>query len=205
MTIQAPTTRRAALAAAGVLVLGLAACGTDDGHGGHMDGTTTGGSAPSADGDHVQADVVFNAMMVPHHLQAIEMADLVPDRTKDPEVRDLAERIRGAQQPEVDRMTGWLAAWGAAPMDQHGHGDHGDEGGTSGMMSDEDLVELGALRDAAFDRRWLEMMVEHHEGAVTMAQTVIRTGRHTGTRALAEEIITAQQQEIAEMKALLPG
>ena len=197
----ADATRAAALAVTVVLALGVSACAADGDHGGdHQGGVTTGGPAASSSADHAEADVTFAASMVPHHLQAVEMADLVPDRTKDPEVRDLAERIRAAQQAEIERMTGWLAAWGATPMDQHGH-EEGED--MDGMVSDDDLVELGALRDAAFDRRWLELMVEHHEGAVAMAQTVVREGRHAGTRALADEVIVAQQEEIAEMKALL--
>ena len=196
------TTRLVALAAAGLIAVGLSACGSDEGHGGHGSMTADSASPAASATDHDQADVLFSSMMVPHHLQAIEMADLVADRTKNPTVRGLAERIRGAQQPEVDRMTTWLAAWGAAPMEDHGAM---DGHGMNGMMSADDLRELGTLRDAAFDRRWLEMMVEHHEGAVTMAQQVIRDGRHAGTRALAEEIITAQQEEIAEMKGILAG
>ena len=204
MTRTTPTARAVALAAAAVLTLGLAACGADDGS--HMDGSMMGGSSASADAadDHNQADVMFSTMMVPHHLQAIEMADLVPDRTQDPEVRDLAQRIRGAQQPEVDTMTAWLGSWGARPMDGHG-GMEGHDGhsGMDGMMSEDEMVELGALRGAAFDRRWLEMMVEHHEGAVDMAQAVLRNGRHAGTRVLAGEIIESQQKEIDEMKGYL--
>lgn len=204
MTRSTRTARAVALAAAAVLTLGLAACGADDGT--HMDGSMMGGSsasAPDAAADHNEADVMFNAMMVPHHLQAIEMADLVPDRTRNPEVLDLSRRIRGAQQPEVDRMTGWLAAWGARPMDGHGAEGHDGHAGADGMMTEEDLVELGSLRDAAFDRRWLELMVEHHEGAVEMAQAVLRDGRHGGTRVLAGQVIESQQQEIDEMKGHL--
>ncbi len=138
--------------------------------------------------------------MVPHHLQAIEMADLVPTRTRNADVVGLASRIRSAQQPEVEAMTGWLASFGAAPPVDHGS----MEGhGTAGMASADALRELATLRDAAFDRRWLTLMVEHHEGAVTMAQTVLRDGEHAGTRALAQAVVREQTAEIAEMSALL--
>lgn len=196
------TTRFVAAVAASSLALALSACGSDDGHGTNHGSMTGSSASPGAAADHSQADLMFSAMMVPHHLQAIEMADLVPDRTQDPEVRDLATRIRAAQQPEVDRMTGWLAQWGASPMADH---EAMDGHGMGGMMSADDLRELATLKGAAFDTAWLEMMVEHHEGAVVMAKDVQRNGTHAGTKALAAEIITSQQAEITEMKALLAG
>lgn len=197
------TSTRVALAAtASVLVLGLAACGdSDDGHaGGSMAGGSSARSSASAPTDHDQADVMFSMMMVPHHLQAVEMADLVPSRSTDAEVIALAGRIKAAQQPEVDTMASWLGAWGAEPVLGHDDMDHA---GTGGMMSADDLRELAALTGPDFDDRWLEMMVEHHEGAVEMAQDVIRSGRHAPTRALAVDIVEAQQREIAQMKAML--
>ncbi|WP_377644349.1 DUF305 domain-containing protein [Oryzobacter terrae] len=203
-TTRRTTTRIVAAAAASTLALATSACSTDDGHrGGH--GSMMGAATPSSStaADHNQADLMFSMMMVPHHLQAIEMSDLVPDRTGSAGLRDLAERIRGAQQPEVDRMTGWLEEWGTAPMT--GSMDGHAMGGMGGMMSAEDLRDLAALRGAAFDLTWLEMMVEHHEGAVVMARDVLRQGRHAGTRELAEQIIVAQQAEIAEMRAMLAG
>ena len=74
-----------------------------------------------------------------------------------------------------------------------------------GMMTADQLRELGALEGESFDRRWLELMVEHHEGAVEMAEDVIAAGSHAPTRALAVAIIEAQQTEIAQMKAMLAG
>ena len=203
--------RVALAAAASTLVLGLAACSDGDGHMG-SDGSMMGGSpaastAPASAGDHDQADVMFSMMMVPHHLQAIEMADLVPTRSSDPELLALARQIKAAQQPEVDTMTTWLASWGAEPMMGHEGSAPGGGmgGGMGGMMTADQLRELGALEGTAFDRRWLEMMVEHHEGAVEMAEDVITAGRHAPSRALAVAIIEAQQTEIAQMKAMLAG
>lgn len=206
--MRATSTRLALAATASALVLGLAACGdSDDGHGGgSMPGGSSAGSSASASAsaaDHAQADVTFSTMMVPHHLQAIEMADLVPSRSTDAELLTLAGQIKAAQQPEVDQMTSWLGAWGAEPVLGHdedmGHADAG------GMMSADDLRELAALTGPAFDARWLELMIRHHEGAVDMAQEVIRTGRHAPTRQLAVGIIEAQQREITRMTAMLAG
>ena len=168
-----------------------------------MEGSPAASSAPASADDHDQADVMFSMMMVPHHLQAIEMSDLVPSRSTDPELIALARQIKAAQQPEVDTMTTWLASWGAEPM--MGHEESAAPAGMGGMMTADQLRELGALEGEAFDRRWLEMMVEHHEGAVEMAEDVIAAGRHAPTRALAVAIIEAQQTEIAQMKAMLAG
>ncbi|HET6966960.1 MAG TPA: DUF305 domain-containing protein, partial [Ornithinibacter sp.] len=117
--------RRLGLAvAAGVLVLGTGACaeGADGSAPGPATTASTSTGSPSTapeSGDHVDADVMFSVMMVPHHLQALEMADLVPTRSTDPEVLALAGQIRAAQQPEIEEMTSWLGAWGASPEIGH--------------------------------------------------------------------------------------
>ncbi|WP_030528808.1 DUF305 domain-containing protein [Phycicoccus jejuensis] len=201
------TTRSRALTAAGaVLALALAGCSGDHDatagspmHQGSMHPTsgTTSMADPSA--DHDQADVMFSMMMVPHHEQALEMAELVPSRSDDPALRDLAQRIEQEQQPEIDRMRGWLYSWGAGSASGMGSMGHS----MTGMMSESDMAELASLKGAAFDRRWLTMMVEHHEGAIEMAQDVLRSGRHTGTRDLAGAVIETQQREIDEMTAML--
>ncbi|CAM06281.1 protein of unknown function DUF305 [Saccharopolyspora erythraea NRRL 2338] len=169
-----------------------------------------------------QADVAFAQGMVPHHRQAIEMADQVPSRTTNPAVVGLADRIRAAQQPEIDQLSGWLAAWGAAGSGGHeghapagqpdqGHGEHGQAGQSgdgmghdmAGMMSAEDMRALEQARGPAFDEMWLRMMIEHHRGAVDMAATELRDGRNPEAKAMAQRITDSQRAEIDEMTALL--
>lgn len=197
-----------AVMAAGTLTLALAltACGgDDDSMGGAMSSGTMSerASASPASADHDQADVMFSTMMVPHHQQAVEMADLVPDRSQKPAVLALAQRIKAEQQPEIDTMSGWLKEWGVALPDAMG--DHAGDMGMSGMMSDADMSSLEGLKGTEFDRRWLEMMVAHHQGAITMAQGVLRSGTHAGTDELATAIVAAQQKEIIEMQRMLAG
>lgn len=196
------TTRRAlTLGAAALIVLALGACAGDD----HATmGSMTGSPRPSAASgatDHDQADVMFSMMMVPHHEQALEMAALVPSRSDDAALLDLARRIEAGQQPEIDLMNGWLEEWGARAMAGSDHSGMG----MGGMMSAADLRELRSLEGAPFERTWLEMMVEHHEGAIDMAEDVQRDGTHAGTRELAAAIIEAQQREIDEMRGMLAG
>jgi len=151
------------------------------------------------------ADVAFAQGMIPHHAQAIEMADIALDSKvgASQQVRDLATRINGAQDPEIQLMTGWLTAWGQ-PM-QANMGTGHDMSTMDGMMSAAEMDTLGTMTDADFDKMWMEMMIRHHQGAVAMAQTVKAAGSSPDVLALADEVIAAQQAEITEMQALLGG
>lgn len=184
--------RSAALvAAASALVLGVGACSAD--HGGDHAGPVSSASAAAA------GDVAFAQAMVPHHQQAVEMADIAlghPDASA--EVRSLATSIKAAQDPEIDTMTRWLSRWGAPTMG----GDHSGHD-MAGMMSDADLSALRAATGSAFNRSWLEMMIEHHRGAVSMAEEVLTTTKDAAVTALAKAVLATQQAEIAAMEKLL--
>ncbi|CAN5791672.1 hypothetical protein BH24ACT8_BH24ACT8_15020 [soil metagenome] len=200
------TTRTLAMPAlllSGLLV--LSACGDDA-----MDDTTA--DAPPAadsaedggneDGDNNGADVEFASGMVPHHQQAVMMSDMALEQGG-PEVMALAEEIKAAQDPEIETMTQWLDAWGAeAPMDMEDMEDMEDMD-MEGMMSAEDMENLMSAEGAEFDTMWLEMMIEHHNGAVMMGQTEVEEGSNADAIALAETIIETQEAEITEMEALL--
>ena len=170
-------------------------------------------TAPAA--EHNEADVQFAQMMIPHHAQAVRMAELAPTRAGSADVKRLAAAIQTAQQPEIDQMTAMLARWGAptaAPgaampgMDHGmGHGAGHDRGAMTGMMSDADMGQLGQVRGAEFDKRFLTMMITHHEGAVAMSATELRDGRDAEAKALAQKITDAQRAEIARMRGLLAG
>ncbi len=179
-----------ALAAAAFRVTG---CGSDD------PGANTSATADTFN----DADVTFLQSMIPHHQQAIEMAELPldPKRTAGAEVAALAKRVQAAQDPEIAQMEQWLTSWGKpTEMDMSdGH----DMSSMDGMMSDDDMKTLGAATGSAFDELWLKMMVEHHEGAVDMAEGVKAEGKDREIAKLADQIIAAQQAEIAEMNALL--
>ncbi|GIF42342.1 DUF305 domain-containing protein [Actinoplanes xinjiangensis] len=201
--------RRGLLAGAAVTTaLLLSACGGGD----HETAADTGmnhGAAPaatsaaaSAGATFNDADVMFAQMMIPHHQEAVEMAAMADGRAASAQVKDLAAKIKAAQQPEIDTMTGWLTAWGRAPMpDMSGGMDHG----MPGDMSDADMAALYDAKGAAFDKQFLTLMVEHHEGAVEMGQEQVAKGSNPEAKALAAKIITDQQAEIATMKQLLAG
>jgi uncharacterized protein (DUF305 family) len=178
----------AALLAASLLT--LAACGNND--------ESDTGTA------HNDADVTFAQQMIPHHQQAIEMSELAETRAVSPEVKDLAADIKGAQDPEIETMTGWLENWGenVPGTDEHGGHDMSSDD-MPGMMSAEEMAEFESASGPAFDRMFLTMMIEHHEGAIDMAKTEQEDGEFPDAVALAEEIEKAQTAEIATMNELL--
>ncbi|MFE9651349.1 DUF305 domain-containing protein [Streptomyces sp. NPDC006365] len=208
MTAHRKLIRRTALAAtAGVAALVLAACGG----GGHDMGSMGSDSSPSASasakaGKHNDADVSFATDMIQHHRQAVEMADLAADRASSQEVKDLATKIEGAQDPEIKTMSGWLTSWGEeVPADMSGMEGHdmGDMSSMPGMMNSEDMGKLEKASGAEFDKMFLEMMIKHHEGAVEMAETQKADGKYGSAVKLAGDVITAQAAEIEQMNKML--
>ena len=169
----------------------VAGCGS-----GNDNGATGMGKSAAAAGQS-STDVAFVQGMIPHHQQAVEMAELAlaPKAKAGPKVKELASRIKNAQGPEISLMKGWLSQWGKAEM-AGGHE-------TSGMMTQQDLSSLNQAGGDQFDDMWLNMMIAHHEGAVEMAQSVKAQGSNPDVKSLADRIISAQKVEIAEMKNLL--
>jgi uncharacterized protein (DUF305 family) len=172
-----------------------AACSDDAGDG--SEGATDSTDAAS-DGDFNDADVTFAQMMVPHHEQAVDMAALAQEHAEDPEVLALADQIAAAQQPEIDQMTGLLESWGE-PTEMEGH-----EGmSMGGMASDEQMTELEGAHGADFDRLFVELMITHHEGAITMAEEHHMEGQNAELMALAEAIIESQTAEVVALQEML--
>jgi uncharacterized protein (DUF305 family) len=160
---------------------------------------------PAAAGTHNDTDVMFASDMIPHHGQAVQMADMVLAKTGNPDVKALAERIKAAQSPEIATMSGWLKGWGQTVPDPYAHsaGMAGMEHG--GMMSDEQLNQLHKATGSAADRAFLTLMQEHHQGAIDMARTELAQGSNPEAKKLAQSISTSQAAEIAEMKAMIAG
>ena len=210
--------RTAAAITATVLALALAACGSDDGgHDGH--GSDASAVQTARNGDEFnQADVDFATAMIPHHAQAVQMANLAADRPLPAELRTLVDGVHTTQVAEVETMVTWLTDWGKeipeTSMDHvnGGHGDdmddmsdmdHGDMDGMPGMMSAEEMTELAQASDEDFPELWMTMMVEHHEGAIEMAEAELDDGHFPDAVDLAGAIIEAQRAEIATMEDLL--
>ena len=196
--------------AAGVAALLLAGCGgTSTPAADTATPATVVSSGPTTvSAAHNAADITFAQQMIPHHQQAVATAQLAADRATNGEVKQLAARIQSAQDPEITQMQAFLTAWGAtaaAPTGDPG-GMH-DMGATMsampGTMSDNQMSQLRQATGAPFDRAFLQMMTAHHQGAIQMAQTELAAGQNPDAKALAQKIITAQQGEITQMRALL--
>ncbi|MGC5561737.1 DUF305 domain-containing protein [Streptomyces sp. FR-108] len=205
--------RTAAVTAAGAAALVLAACGGDgagsSGHDGHGAGASSASasasasasSATAAPGKHNAADVAFAQGMIPHHRQAVEMAELAAGRARSAEVSELAAAIKKAQGPEIRTLSGWLTSWGE-DVPAEGGMDHSAHDMGS-MMTDEEMTGLENASGKAFDTAFLKLMIKHHEGAVTMAKTEQADGASVAAVRLAGRIVTAQSTEIDRMNTLL--
>ncbi len=188
--------------AAGALTLAAACGGNGDSMAGHegmssssAPAATTASAQPSATFN--DADVMFAQMMIPHHEQAVEMAELAPERAADPEIKELAAKIKAAQDPEIQTMKGWLTEWGkAAPEGGMGHD-------MPGVMSEEDMTKLKAAKGSEFDKLFAQQMIAHHNGAIEMARTEQSGGSNPEAKELAKTIETAQQAEVEQLQKIL--
>jgi uncharacterized protein (DUF305 family) len=153
----------------------------------------TGCASSSPDGlnSYSAQDIMFAEMMIPHHEQAIEMAELAVANTTNPDILALAEQIRAAQEPEIELMKSWPG------VDSMGHAGHT----MMGMLDENEMEMLRASTGTDFDRLFLEGMIKHHEGAIDMAEAVIDS-KNLEVAELAAAIISAQEAEIEQMKAL---
>ncbi len=149
-------------------------------------------SSENTGAEYSAQDIMFAEMMIPHHEQAIEMADLALAISQDSEVLSLATQIKSAQAPEIEEMK----SWGSSHMGSHaGHM-------MDGMLSDEELEELSRASGPDFDRLFLEGMIKHHEGAIEMAEMILES-KNAEAASLARNIIETQKTEIETMKKLL--
>ncbi|MGW2639903.1 DUF305 domain-containing protein [Streptomyces sp. NPDC001348] len=198
------TRRIAAASAVAAAALLLSACSNDGGDG--MSGMNHGGakspataSAGSTAGTYGDADVSFAQMMIPHHEQALDMSELADGRASDAQIKDIAAKIEKAQDPEIAMMKGWLRTWGKPTA-------MGDMPGMSmgdGMMSDKDMKELKAMKGAEFDKMFAQMMIKHHQGAITMAESEQKKGRNADAVKMAGDIVKGQSAEVKQLRTIL--
>lgn len=141
------------------------------------------------------SEVMFMQMMIPHHEQAVTIADLAAAQTQNAAILDLAKRISGEQQPEIDQMSKFLTDAGLPIFMDH-------DMGMTGTIPQSELDKMSQVKDAAFDKLFLAAMIAHHEGAIAMTRPVLDSS-NPELKALAENIVASQSAEIEEMKALL--
>lgn len=145
-------------------------------------------------------DATFIRMMIPHHLQAVEMAALAPSRTRNPRVLAIAGRIQAAQVAEIGYLRSWLQARNLTE-----HEEHLDHAGMRGMQTPTAMRALAAARGTAFDRTFVAMMSAHHQGAIDMATQLLTVVRDVTVEELATGIAAEQSSEITRMREVLGG
>ena len=191
--------RRALTAFALAVGLGtsLTACGDDS-----PSGDSPAAARTASNGDVFNdADVRFATDMIQHHAEALVMVDMTAGRDLDPAVAQLTEDIRAAQGSEIEQMTDWLTAWDQeVPETIRDHANAHDMDDTEGM---DDLGDLENASHAEFQDMWLELMVEHHRGAVAMSEDELDDGAFDDAIAMAGRIVSSQQEEIDQMEELL--
>lgn len=169
-------------------------------------------------------DAGFARDMSRHHLQAVEMANVALDRTRDPLIHSLAFDISSTQTNQVGRMQGWLSLWGlnptssVAPMSwmdggsmpsmSGGPGDMAatttsPDGRMPGMADEAELAHLRTLSGTAFDVEFLRLMIRHHQGGVPMATYAMAHAQEPAVRQLARSMVETQQAEVDTMLQML--
>ncbi len=150
---------------------------------------------------HSEADVHFMHGMIPHHAQALEMTALVPSRASSEGVRAMALRMEISQKDEIGLIERWLRSRGEPLPDHAGH-----MMTMPGMLTPEQMERLRSARATEFDRLFLESMIQHHEGAITMVRTLFATSggaQDSEIFQFANDVETDQRMEIDRMQALL--
>ena len=151
------------------------------------------------------ADVKFMQGMIGHHAQAVEMTDLLKTRSSNPDMQKLGLRIAVSQADEIKMMQHWLAARGQEVPGPHAMHMHGATL-MPGMLTPEEMARLAAAKGAEFDRLFLEGMIRHHGGALTMVQDLFGTrgaGQESDIFAFASDVDADQRMEIERMAAML--
>jgi uncharacterized protein (DUF305 family) len=148
----------------------------------------------------------FARDMMVHHAQAVEMAEIVRDRTDNPQIRTLATDIALTQQAQIGQMQGWLEVWGLPPTGTEkpmAWMGHPMEGPMPGMATQEEIDRLRELPPDKGDELFLRLMIPHHEAAIPMARAVIERGDEPQVELFAKKVIAAQQAEIENTQEML--
>lgn len=178
--------------------------------GGHSHSHSHGVAAPPSDTvNWTAADVEFMTGMIGHHAQAIEMAHLAPGRAEANSVQILAARIISAQEDEIATMRQWLVDRGQPvppilPTAQHHHG--GGHEMMPGMLSAAQMEALTRASGAEFDQMFLQLMIQHHRGAVSMVRRLFGShgaGQEETVFRFATDVNVDQETEIVRMQRML--
>lgn len=147
-------------------------------------------------------DKEFLANMIVHHESATNMAEMALASAQHQEIKNLATNINVSQGKEISNMRKWQTEWGYPATSGHMMTGTAEAGHSMESMSDMNEALKGMSGDA-FDKKFLELMIEHHQGAIDMAKPAATNAAHQEVKDLAQVIIDAQMKEINEMKQWL--
>jgi uncharacterized protein (DUF305 family) len=142
--------------------------------------------------------------MIGHHAQAVEMTDLLESRTERDAMRKLGQRIQLSQADEIKMMQNWLTSRGQLAPEEHAH--HHDAPMMPGMLTPAQMARLEAAHGAEFDRLFLEGMIAHHQGALTMVEELMKkpgAAQESEMFGFISDVEADQSAEIARMRAML--
>jgi len=144
-------------------------------------------------------DKMFLAGMIAHHQGAVDMANLALTQAKHSELKTMAQNIVNAQTSEISKMTAWQKDWGYPASSGDNMMDHSAMGMENDMATMTE--ELKKLTGDAFDKKFIELMIEHHQQAIDMARPGEPNAQHQEVKTLTKVIVTDQTKEISQMKA----
>ena len=165
-------------------------------------------SAVTATPGSTSAEAGFARDMQVHHLQGVDMAMIVRDRTEDPDLRRMAYDMATTQGHQAGQLYGWLAAWGLRqlgqpPMTWMGHAGGGMGALMPGVATPAQLAELSAASGVEAERVFLRLMIAHHRGALEMSEAVLERSEHPVVRAFARAVLLSQRSETDLMTTML--
>jgi uncharacterized protein (DUF305 family) len=161
-------------------------------------------AAAAAAPKYTPADVAFMQGMIGHHAQALEMVALLKTRTQRQDMRMMGLRIEVSQTDEIKLMQAWLRARGEAAPDEHAHHAH-DAKLMPGMLTPEQMARLAAATGSEFDKLFLELMIQHHDGALIMVKDLMASpgaGQDADLFQFAADVEADQSAEISRMRAM---
>jgi uncharacterized protein (DUF305 family) len=176
--------RFALVSALAVGALSLTGCATD--HSAH--------EPLASQSIYTSGELMFAQMMIPHHQQAVVMSGFAEGKTTNTDILHIASHIKGAQEPEITQMKGWLTASGNTLMDH--------DMGMDGMLTDAEMTELDEATGTEFEKLYLAGMIKHHQGAIDML-SMISSSANPEVVTLRENIRKTQTAEIKQMQDLL--
>jgi uncharacterized protein (DUF305 family) len=145
-----------------------------------------------------QADVTFAAQLVSQHQQGVDLASSADSRAVNTALKTWAKRFVETHEPEIAQASELLESWGQRPPE-----DPGLDGDRPGKVTNADVGGLAALSGTAYDKRFVELMIRHHESVLETASQQTAAGKNPRARELAGKLTLSQQNEIAELKKLV--